>query len=352
MRARRLLPVLALVASVLAVGGGGDRIVAQSEKQACDNPTRRVTMYAEQMEPAVGTPIGIGTKVRIGWGLTPESASIPGPLMEMWEGECMAITVVNDVPLATFESLRQIYGGPTEMGVSLHVHGVKYTQDSDGTVHTGSFVPPGRTRTYKWYAAPRVAVAQRVVSIGTAGYWWYHDHIVGTDHGTGGLESGLFGGLVVRRAGDLKPDKTFVQAFAPGQSINLRSYPATDTCDTDPTPSNTCLLATNGQRIEFLAFNVGNEFHTFHLHGHNWADNRTGIPQNQLDDTRVVDVKTFGPSDSFGFQIIAGESVGAGSWMLHCHVQNHSDLGMVTFFHTVEPGGPLPSAPAMANHIH
>ncbi|HVL80911.1 MAG TPA: multicopper oxidase domain-containing protein [Actinomycetota bacterium] len=314
--------------------------------QSCDVPTQRITLYAEELPREDG-------RIRLAYGLTPDSASIPGPTIEMFEGECVAITLVNNVRAATLAELRDdpLLGSRDPnmpLGVSLHVHGVKYTVESDGT-HVSetqsSIVPPdGGVRTYVWYAAPRIATAQRVTSQGTAGYWWYHDHIAGTDHGTGGLYSGLLGGLVVRRAGDLKPDRpTNVVAFTPNQTINFKAYP--------DTPRFT---AKEGERVEFLVIGIGDEFHTFHLHAHTWADNRTGILANQLDDTQLIDAKTIGPSETFGFQVIAGEDVGPGSWMLHCHVQLHSDFGMVTFF-DVEPSG-LPAtsigAPTPAPHVH
>jgi hypothetical protein len=46
------------------------------------------------------------------------------------------------------------------------------------------------------------------------------------------------------------------------------------------------------------------------------------------DDTQLIDNRVLGPADSFGFQVIAGEHVGPGAWMYHCHVQGHSDSGM------------------------
>jgi hypothetical protein len=60
--------------------------------------------------------------------------------------------------------------------------------------------------------------------------------------------------------------------------------------------------------------------------------------------TQLLDVIPLGPSASFGFQVVAGASVGNGDWMIHCHVQRHSDLGMFTFLHVVEPDSlPLPT---------
>lgn len=346
---RRIL-VAALVLGA-ATAFPGPVTTADSPGQACDQPTRRTTLYAERLPDS---PSG---QIRLGWGLTPDSASIPGPPLEMIEGECMAITVVNDVPADALRALRDgpLGCGPDcelPLGVSLHVHGVKYTQASDGTIQTNSWVPPGESRTYKWYAAPRVSVAGRVVSLGTAGYWWYHDHVVGTDHGTGGLYSGLAGGLIVRRPGDLKPDRIYTTIFGPDQTINFRRYEpgnperSLDNCEfTGWKPSPTCFVARQGERVEFLAIGVGDEFHTFHLHGHNWANNRTGILSSQLDETPLIDNRTLGPADSFGFQIIAGETVGAGKWMLHCHVQLHSDRGMVTFFNVL-PGSAVPGQAA------
>jgi hypothetical protein len=77
---------------------------------------------------------------------------------------------------------------------------------------------------------------------------------------------------------------------------------------------------------------MGDDFHTFHLHGHRWVDNRTGIPTSPADDSPVIDNKTLGPADSFGFFTTAGYQVGPGAWMYHCHVQAHSDLGMSGLF--------------------
>ncbi len=329
---------------------GWDGVVGPADLPAgCDAPNRHLSLWAVELDRVDGRP-------RLGWGLTPESASIPGPTIEMVEGECLAVTVTNDVSPEVLAELRddptvgmlhQDPDDPLPLGVSLHVHGVKYTSTSDGTMHTGSWVPPGRSRTYVWYAEPRrVADDGRVLSHGTAGYWWFHDHVVGTDHGTGGVASGLFGALVVRRPGDPLPDRTFALAFGNDATINLRRYPDTDTCDPHaPLPSDTCLVAVRGERVELVIFGIGDDFHTFHLHGHTWVDNRTGVLAPTDDVTQLVDVITTGPSQSFGFQVVAGASVGSGDWMIHCHVQRHSDLGMSTFLHVVEPGEGAPPAP-------
>lgn len=321
-----IVTATAVIASVIAhtlASAAGER----TRPESCIAPNRSMTLYADELPSRRSV-------TRIGWGTTPENASIPGPTIEMVEDDCLAITVVNDVSRRTLVSLADQFGGhhvEGGLGVSLHVHGVKYTIDSDGTAHNRSIVPPGASRTYTWYAEPRGATSDGFVSPGSARYWWYHDHVVGTDHGTGGLASGLFGALIVRRAHDPRPDRTYPIFMGPGPKINMAGYPRTD-CPRAATPSPHCLIAEKGERVEFVVVGVGDDFHTFHLHGHTWVDNRTGLLTSPADETRLIDAKTIGPSESFGFQVVAGHEVGVGDWMLHCHVQAHSDHGMATFF--------------------
>lgn len=299
-------PVGALFVLAIFAGSSLTGAAVGQSPQAC----RSLMLYAVQLPPSTEG------SVRLAYGRTPTTASIPGPLIELTEGECLDITLHNDIPIETLRDLRKEYGGTNlPLAVSIHPHGVEYGRESDGTVTSDSYVLPGESRTFRWTA-----------DVGTAGYWWYHDHVVGTEHGTGGQGAGLFGGLIVRRAGDPEPEvSTFVVAMGDGSTINLERYPNTPT-----------FTARLGQRVEFLVLAWGSEFHSFHLHAHRWADNRTGILD--LDqDTRVVDNKVMGPGDSFGFQIIAGQDVGPNKWMYHCHVQVHSDSGMTGFFRVLPP---------------
>lgn len=335
---RRLLVVAATV--LLTLVGAGGLAAARTgaffaeRPEGCAKPDRTMQLYAVELPKD-------GNQVRLGYGHTPQTASYPGPTIEMTEGECLAITVHNQVPAATLEQLRTDPAHP--LGVSLHVHGVKYTQLSDGTVQSGSFVPPGESRTYTWFAQQR---DKKTGAPGTAGHWWYHDHVVGGPHGTQGLGAGLFGGLVVRRPGDPKPDRTYTVVFGDRQSINLRRGAAADTCDPQrPQPGPTCLVARKGEKVEFIVVGIGNDMHTFHLHGHAWADNRTGVLPNGepfADLVQTIDNKPLGPGDSFGVTVTAGDSVGPGHWMLHCHMQFHSDGGMSTMLHVLDEDGNMP----------
>jgi manganese oxidase len=349
MRALIMRAVLVLGLAMSSLGGATAHPDAAAP-EGCVVPTKHLTLYAVQL-PAVDG------QVRLAYGLTPETASIPGPTIELWEGECLALTLVNDIPAETLAGLRAdpLWGdGRTPLGVSAHPHGVKYLPSSDGIPDNrwqpGSYVPPGQARTFLWYAPARVTVGKRVGSLGSAGYWWYHDHIAGTTHGSGGVGAGLFGALIIRRPGDPVPDRTFTVAMGNDTMLNLARYPATDCDGPHSTVGDDCIVAKLGERVEFAVIGIGDDFHTFHLHGHSWADTRTGALGPGDTDVRLVDNKTIGPAETFGFQVIAGESVGVGSWMLHCHVQRHSDRGMSTFFHVTADG--RPPAPIGTGHGH
>lgn len=274
---------------------------AAPPSQACDDPTESTALFVEKL-----------AHDRIGYGLTPGSASVPGPTLTMKEGDCLAVTLVNDA----------------DERVGMHAHGVEYTPASDGTPLNASCVAPGRSRTYVFKAHLPSTRTDGSINSGSAGYWHYHDHCMGTTHGTAGLRHGLYGALIVRRAGDLEPDRPPFVVVMNNISINNRLAPYTPV-----------FKANRGERVEFVVITHGDLFHTFHLHGHRWVDNRTGYASSIADAERLVDTRTVGPADSFGFQVIAGEGVGPGAWMYHCHVQGHSDEGMTGIFYVRRADG-------------
>lgn len=233
------------------------------------------------------------------------------PTIEMTEGETLNITLKNEL----------------NSDVSLHVHGVHYNLDSDGTRHSNSFVKAGQQRVYQWRAA-----------VGTTGYWHYHDHVIGDDEGTGGILGGLYGALIVRKPGDPKPVKTFV-IVGLDKTLNGRIFPDTP-----------LYVARQGELVEWVVVSHGNRVHTFHLHGHRWlnphrtSDPNPGAPANVgsgWEDNHIL-----APGDSFGFLSIAGEDVGPGMWMYHCHFQDHASA-MKGFFQVLPPG---PQAQTESSH--
>ncbi|MCK1794817.1 multicopper oxidase domain-containing protein [Streptomyces sp. XM4193] len=285
---------------------------AKGKVARAKNETRRMSLYIEKLDDG-----------QMGYGLEKGKASIPGPLIELVEGDTLHIEVENTMDVAA----------------SLHVHGVDYEITSDGTRMNNSHIEPGEKRTYTWRTHKPGERADGTWREGSAGYWNYHDHVVGTDHGTGGIRNGLYGPLVVRREGDPLPDKTFTVVFNDMLTNNKKQAPDFE--------------ATVGERLEIVSITHSELYHTFHVHGHRWADNRTGILNGPDDPSRIIDTKICGPAESFGFQILAGEGVGAGAWMYHCHVQSHSDMGMAGHLLIAKEDGTIPGwDPDNPDHPH
>jgi FtsP/CotA-like multicopper oxidase with cupredoxin domain len=287
----------------LIVNGSAAPFSVSAEAEA-KGRLRQVTIYAE---PVAGTSF-------IGYGLEPGKPTIPGPLLEIYEGDTLEIELVNN----------------TDQRLSIHPHGVDYDTASDGSPLNASFNEPGETRVYTWRTRTQSRASGGFWMPGSAGYWHYHDHAMG-DHGTVGIAKGLYGGIIVRKAGDLLPDKQFTVVFNE-MSINNKMAPDTPMFE-----------ANQGQRVEFVCVGHGNQFHTFHLHAHRWADTRTGMLNGDNDHTPVIDNKDLNPGSSFGFQVIAGQGVGPGVWMYHCHVQFHVDGGMVGLFLVRNSDGSMPA---------
>lgn len=304
-----------LVAPIAVGGAAAPFALAQGQPKG---KLRKITLYAEAL------PGGL-----YGYGLVPGKATVPGPLLEIYEGDTLEIELVNT----------------TDKRLSIHPHGVNYETTSDGSPVNDSFNEPGETRTYVWRTRTQRKAGGGFYLPGSAGYWHYHDHAMGTDHGTEGILRGLYGGLIVRRAGDLLPDRQFTVVFNE-MSINNKVAPDTPMFE-----------ARKGERVEFVCIGHGSLAHTFHLHAHRWANTRTGMLRGDSDYSEVTDNRSLDPGSSFGFQVVAGAGVGPGAWMYHCHFQTHSDGGMVGIFLVRNRDGSMPPGAQEAidrfhGHVH
>jgi FtsP/CotA-like multicopper oxidase with cupredoxin domain len=227
-----------------------------------------------------------------GFGKPLGPPSIPGPLLEAQTGDTIVVNFRNEC------------GVP----VTMHPHGIFYTNDMDGA-YKGKYTDPGgfvenhRTFQYVWEARA-----------GTEGVWPYHDH--------GPLDpvpvfKGLFGHLIIRKPGAPVPDREFflaLHSFTPLATglndnfscINGRAYAGN-------TPT---LRAAVGQRVVFHVFALDDNFHTFHVHGHRWIDPDGGL---------LIDNKTVGPGDIISLEWVEDNP---GRWFYHCHVFSHLHMGM------------------------
>lgn len=99
------------------------------------------------------------------------NGQLPGPLIEVMEGDTLEIRLVNQLAQPT----------------TVHWHGLPVPPDQDG--NPGEEVPPGGERLYRF-----------TLPLGTAGTYWYHPH----PHGYTAEQAwmGLAGALIVRAKAD------------------------------------------------------------------------------------------------------------------------------------------------------
>jgi FtsP/CotA-like multicopper oxidase with cupredoxin domain len=214
---------------------------------------------------------------------------MPGPLIR---------ARVGDRILVHFKNLDNEFERPH----SMHFHGVEYPFGADGSYipgfsGRGANVKPGESFTYRLKAGPR-----------SAGVWPYHDHSPSMMES---LEGGLYGALSILGPDERRPDREFVVVLGAqfGQmTINGRAF-----------VGNTPVLhARVGDLVQWDVITLGDEFHTFHVHGHRWG--RGGVPE---------DTRTIGPAESFR---VRWREDAPGAWLYHCHVESHMMNGMIGLY--------------------
>ncbi|CAL1241181.1 multicopper oxidase domain-containing protein [Candidatus Methylocalor cossyra] len=305
--------VLATGAYAEAVSPSGD--LHQITLRAVSLPSGQLAY--QMVRHQIRSPDGATSDVTSRYAQGP---TIPGPTLVMREGDRAEVTLEHGI-------------SGSSQPVSIHVHGVHYKNEDDGTLkilnrRVDSAAFPGKPYTYTWTAAP-----------GTAGTWPYHDHAFGNPM-LGSEDKGLFGTLIVNPADgkvnamidgknvlvDLKDVKReFVlwmhETTFWGMEINHLANGKQFPLWTNPT-----LGARQGEKIRFHVLGMGTAFHTFHLHGHRWLTPGT---------TELIDTVNIGPLSRHAFVVEAGEGVGPGEWHYHCHVAQHMQSGMMGDFRVV-----------------
>jgi FtsP/CotA-like multicopper oxidase with cupredoxin domain len=136
----------------------------------------------------------------------------------------------------------------------------------------GGDVKPGQTFTYRLRAGTD-----------SVGVWPYHDHSPSMMESIAG---GMYGAVSILAPGQPRADREFVTFFESQlgfETINGRAF-----------VGNTPVLhARVGETVQWDVLALGDEHHTFHVHGHRWRD----------PDGSFVDTQTVGPADSFTFRI-------------------------------------------------
>ena len=206
---------------------------------------------------------------------------------------------VGDTILVHFRNLDTTFSRPH----SMHFHGVRYRFGSDGSYipgfsGPGANVKPGGTFTYRLVAGPD-----------SAGVWPYHDHSSSMMDSIGG---GLYGALSILGPRERAPDREFV--------VYLESHQGFMTIDGRAFVGNTPVFrARVGETVQWDVLTLGDDFHTFHVHGHRWK-----TPGGAVRDTQVL-----GPAESYK---IRWREDTPGTWLYHCHVESHMTNGMIGIY--------------------
>jgi FtsP/CotA-like multicopper oxidase with cupredoxin domain len=233
---------------------------------------------------------------------------------------------------------------------SMHPHGLLYQKSSEGAPYADGThgadkaddaVPPGRSHTYVWDVPDRAGPGP---DDGSSVMWMYHSH---TDE-VADTYAGLMGPIEVTRRGmaraDGSPRDVDREVFAlfsvmnentsPFLERNVRRYalpPHPDPDDEDFQESNLMhsingyvfgnmpmISMHRGQRVRWYVMSMGTEvdLHTPHWHGN-----------DVLVGGMRMDVVNLLPAS----MVVADmKPDNVGTWLFHCHVNDHIRAGMLT----------------------
>ena len=269
------------------------------------------------------------------------------------------------------DTIRILFRNNASRPYSMHPHGVFYDKDSEGAPYDDGTsgkekdddaVPPGKTHVYTWQVPERAGPGPNDPS---SVVWLYHSHT----NELKDVESGLVGALIITRRGmageDGKPkdvDREFVCLYLLfDENVSWYIDHNIQTFTSDPkgvkkldfapvdnegnfsglgsgfTVANAkfaingyiygtgpMMTMKKGERVRWYLVALGEQFsvHTPHWHGNVVLHDgkRTDVVPLMQAQMETVDMVPDNP----------------GTWMFHCHIDDHMDAGMVTLY-KVEP---------------
>jgi hypothetical protein len=214
-------------------------------------------------------------------------------------------------------------------GHDMHPHGLRYDKINEGSLYLpvakGGFVAPGARYTYHWFAnaasGPGPGQPSSIV-------WWYHAHVDAAIE----INAGLLGPIVVTAKGKANPDgsprdvdREFIASFMifnemAGKPAGL--FYAINGFIFGNLPG---LTMKQGEKVRWYLLGMGNEIdlHTPHWHGETVTegDRNTDVIELLPGSMRTVDMLADNP----------------GTWMFHCHVEDHMEGGMMAVYTIAAP---------------
>ena len=214
-------------------------------------------------------------------------------------------------------------------GHDMHPHGLRYDKINEGSLYLpvakGGFVAPGARYTYHWFAneasGPGPGQPSSIV-------WWYHAHVDAAIE----INAGLLGPIIVTAKGKANPDgspkdvdREFVASFMifnemAGKPEGL--FYAINGFIFGNLPG---LTMKQGEKVRWYLLGMGNEIdlHTPHWHGETVSEGG-----------RNTDVIELLPGSMKTVDMIADNP---GTWMFHCHVEDHMEGGMMAVYTIAAP---------------
>jgi len=245
------------------------------------------------MSPDMFPAMFLSKKIK-GWGF---NGSIPGPTIEVFEGDRVRINVKNEIPEPT----------------SIHWHGIELPNEMDGVGGlTQPPIMPGKTFVYEF-------------TLYQNGTFFYHSAFNEMKQ----VGMGLGGAFVIHpKKEKSKIDKDFVIVMNEWKLLPGNENP--DVTSTNPdwftfngkaAPSTEILEVNQGDRVRIRFINFSNQNdHPIHIHGHTWwvVGTESGpIPKSAQWPGNTVDVPAGSSRD---VEFIAWNP---GHWQLHCHKLHH-----------------------------
>lgn len=299
-------------------------------------PVRTYTLVAEEFD----WEIMPGVVVRA-WGY---NRTMPGPEIRVREGDLVQVTLQNKLPV----------------GTTIHWHGIDVPPAMDGPVGLNQdAVEPGASFTYEFIAT-------------NPGSRWYHAHADPKYQ----IALGLYGPLIVEPGAaestydreytyllgewdlELTPEVAQGKApLGPGDQLLRGGELGTDLflINGHAHESIPPVVLDAGERVLIRLMNAGNLPHAIHSHGHSFrivATDGNPVPAAAV---LTKDTVLIGPGERYDLELVGSNP---GVWMLHCHMENHADNGMMTLiqYEGATPSGPVaeffdPARPIGSGHM-
>ncbi len=233
------------------------------------------------------------TKTGLLWGY---NGSVPGPTIEVMEGDRIRVILINELPEPT----------------SIHWHGLEVPNSQDGAGGvTEPPTPPGGSHVYEF-------------TLHQHGTFMYHTGFNVMKQDALGL-----GGLVVvhPKHPETIPDKDFAimlqeWTFAPGNPNPNISSMAFNwfTFNGKAAPSIDSLQIDQGERVRIRFGNLSMQSHPIHIHGYSWRVVGTEggpIPEPAQWQGSTINVP---PGTTRDVEFLAWNP---GTWRMHCHRLHH-----------------------------